>query len=78
MDWDKTTYRISRIPESYGKHDLSSALITILGLNDSAGVKIHSLASDASGQGVLRSQTATVSFYDRPKLLEKDFTDLGL
>ena len=72
MDWNKTTYRVSRIPKRFHKDDLSNGLASLLGLRDATEVKIHSLALDIPSQGQPYSQTATVSFHVRPRLLESN------
>ena len=70
MDWDKTTYRVTRIPKHFNKSDLSKALINALVLKDLSEVEVHSLATDVSSVGPLHTQTATVSFRVPPEALK--------
>ena len=75
-DWDKTTFRVSRIPERLGVEDLSQVLVQTLDVTVT-NFSIHSLAFDASDVADAPSKTATVSFRAIPALLREshDLTD---
>ena len=67
-DWDKTTFRVSRIPERLGLEDLSQVLVRMFDVTVT-NFSIHSLALDASDEADPPSKTATVSFRAVPALL---------
>lgn len=74
-EWDKTTFRVSRIPERLGLEDLSQVLVQIFGVTVTS-FSIHSLALDASDEADPTSKTATMSFRAIPVLL-RGSQDLG-
>ena len=75
-DWDKTTFRISRIPEDYDLRCLSDAVKTVFELESSSHFKIHSLASDASDENDDPCRVSTISFHTRPTRLLPAVDDL--
>ncbi|MCJ1313277.1 hypothetical protein MMC25_006954, partial [Agyrium rufum] len=64
-DWDKTTYRITKVPETFDLSRLTQAIRSLFELNVD-GFQIHSLASDASDDTEPRWKVATISFRVRP------------
>ena len=66
--WDKLTFRISRIPETFGLEDLIHVLGRLFQI-DFRHFKIHSLASDASHEADPKWKTATITFRARPSAL---------
>ena len=67
--WDKTAYRVSRIPETFDSHQLSQAIKLSFGLENGA-FRIHTLALDATDETEPRWKAATVSFRVRPVALQ--------
>ena len=67
-NWDKTTFRVSRIPERLRLEDLSRILVQIFGVTVT-NFSIHSLALDVSDEADPTWKTATVSFRVIPALL---------
>lgn len=66
--WDKITFRISRIPESFGRENLMHVVGRLFQL-EFRHFKIHSLASDASDEADPNWKTATITFRTRPLIL---------
>ena len=69
VKWDKTVFRITRIPATIDRGQLRAVLGEILE-QDSQNFRIHSLASDASDATDPQCRVATVSFHTRPTLLQ--------
>jgi hypothetical protein len=69
VDWDETTYRITRIPKEF---DLTHLLQLLNNLFEWEGneIRIHSLAYDATDEKEPLSKVATVSFRTRPTHLQ--------
>ena len=73
---DKTTFRITRIPEEYDQERLSQAIEHLFSLGRS-DFRVHSLASDASYEEDPQRRIATISFRTRPELLEESSAKAG-
>lgn len=67
--WDKTVFRISRIHNEVGIQSLSHTLMRLFEIEDS-DFKIYSLASDATDEVEPKWKSATISFRERPTLLQ--------
>ena len=68
--WDRTTFRVTRIPEEFALPRLSCALEEAFEMEDTLGFKIHSLASDAFDGREGSHKTSTISFRTRPASLQ--------
>ena len=73
--WDKTTFRVTKIPEELDKKSLSEVIVPILELDGIDEIKIHSLSFDAVNEEEFNYKIATVSFRVRPILLSPDLNE---
>ena len=72
--WDKTTFRVSRVPWRLDLRGLPLLLANVLNLAVSE-VEVHSLASDVSNPNETPWKTATVAFRTRPARLQASQSD---
>ena len=68
-EWDRTTYRITKVDEGCDLPRLSQVIKSLFQAEDK-DFKIHSLAFDASDEKDPRWKVATISFCVRPTLLQ--------
>lgn len=65
--WDKTTFRVRKIPEEFDKDRLLNTIVTLFDLGSPSEAKVHSLAFSYE-----HDKVATVSFHNRPVALLKE------